>query len=216
MKRGFTLLELIVALGVFTIVVGTSTASLIILINAQRKTFFVQTNQDNIRFSLEVMAREIRTGILYRQSTDYKNSSVRPYCNNQDRFNPQRAVLQFERESCFQFINANNKDVVYKLAVTDTEKQACNPGLGKPPAVCILKSVENNPPPAPNARTFLPVTAPEVLIRNVKFLLTGEDPNDGYQPRVTIILSAATPGTNPLRSDLDVQTTVSQIKQDSE
>lgn len=65
MTRGFTLLEMIVALGVFAVAATIATSSLLSLTDAQKKAFALQNTYDNLRFSLETMAKDIRTGDSY-------------------------------------------------------------------------------------------------------------------------------------------------------
>lgn len=64
-KKGFTLLEMIVALGVFAVAALLATSSLLSLTDAQKKTFSLQSTYDNVRFALETMAKDIRTGDVY-------------------------------------------------------------------------------------------------------------------------------------------------------
>lgn len=65
MKKGFTLLEMMVSMGVFVIAVFLSVGSLLALTNAQKKALVLQSTQDNLRFALETAARDIRTGDFY-------------------------------------------------------------------------------------------------------------------------------------------------------
>ena len=65
MKRGFTLLEMIVALGIFAVVALISTSILLSLTDAQNKAFSMQDAYDNLRFALETMSKDIRTGEIY-------------------------------------------------------------------------------------------------------------------------------------------------------
>ena len=61
MKRGFTLIEIIVALMIFTIVAVVALAALVKIVDANKKA---QTTQDavlGLSFALEAMSREIRT-----------------------------------------------------------------------------------------------------------------------------------------------------------
>lgn len=64
-KYGFTILEMIVSMGVFAIAVLIAVGSLLALTNAQKKALVFQSTQDNLRFALETMARDIRTGDNY-------------------------------------------------------------------------------------------------------------------------------------------------------
>ncbi|MEK7649926.1 MAG: prepilin-type N-terminal cleavage/methylation domain-containing protein [Patescibacteria group bacterium] len=63
--RGFSLIEIIVATGVFTVVAMLTVGSLFILTSAEKRVASIQANQDNVRFSMIEMTREIRNGAHY-------------------------------------------------------------------------------------------------------------------------------------------------------
>lgn len=65
MKKGFTLIEMIVAVGVFTVAITIILASFLNITDIQRKTAAIRTINDNLNFSLEKMMREIRNGKNY-------------------------------------------------------------------------------------------------------------------------------------------------------
>lgn len=65
MNKGFTLLEMIVALGIFAVVAVVSAGILLSLTDAQNKAFSAQDAYDNLRFALEAMSKDIRTGEVY-------------------------------------------------------------------------------------------------------------------------------------------------------
>lgn len=69
-KKGFTLLEMIVALGVFAVAALLSTSSLLSLTDAQKKTSSLSSAYDNLRFALETMAKDMRTGDVFYCGTD--------------------------------------------------------------------------------------------------------------------------------------------------
>lgn len=64
-NRGFTLLEMVVSTGIFFVVVILAVGLAIAVSDAQIKASNLQTIQDNVRFSLELMTKEIRTGFDY-------------------------------------------------------------------------------------------------------------------------------------------------------
>lgn len=64
-KSGFTLVELIVALGLFTVVMMISTSALLSLADTNRKVQSMRIAFDNLNLALESMSREIRMGINY-------------------------------------------------------------------------------------------------------------------------------------------------------
>jgi len=61
-QRGFTLIEIIVALMIFSIVVVVALAALIKIIDANKKAQNTQDAVIGLSFALESMSREIRTG----------------------------------------------------------------------------------------------------------------------------------------------------------
>lgn len=63
--RGYTLIELIVAVGLFAIVMTISSGAYLIMINANRKAQSITTGINNLSFVLEGMTRDIRTGTAY-------------------------------------------------------------------------------------------------------------------------------------------------------
>ena len=67
-RAGFTLLEMIISIGIFSVLVVASIGIMLNISNAQLKAANVQITQDNIRFALELMTKEIRTGYAYAAS----------------------------------------------------------------------------------------------------------------------------------------------------
>ncbi|MBI2056016.1 MAG: prepilin-type N-terminal cleavage/methylation domain-containing protein [Candidatus Sungbacteria bacterium] len=64
-QRGFTLLEMVISIGIFTVVIITTIGLMLSLSNAQIKAANTQVVQDNIRFSMELLAKELRTGTQF-------------------------------------------------------------------------------------------------------------------------------------------------------
>lgn len=64
-SRGFTLVELLVATGIFTVIAVFATGALIIVFESNRKSNSVQTLMTNLNSGLENMSREIRFGETY-------------------------------------------------------------------------------------------------------------------------------------------------------
>lgn len=61
-RAGFTLLEMVVSFGIFAVVIVTAVGAVIAINGAQIKAVNIQNIQDNIRFALESMTKEMRTG----------------------------------------------------------------------------------------------------------------------------------------------------------
>ncbi len=58
-KRGFTLIEMIVAIAVFTVVMTVTAATYLNIIDIQKKANAIRAINDNVSFAMEVMSREI-------------------------------------------------------------------------------------------------------------------------------------------------------------
>lgn len=68
-NKGFTLLEMVVSIGIFTVLMITVTTIVLIVSSAQHKAGEIQAVQDNIRFITELLNKEIRTGTDFALTT---------------------------------------------------------------------------------------------------------------------------------------------------
>ena len=64
-RSGFTLIEMIVSLGVFSIVVTIAIGAMLVLINTNQQLQTEQSVMTNLSFALDTMTREMRTGYNY-------------------------------------------------------------------------------------------------------------------------------------------------------
>lgn len=73
--RGFTLIELMVSLTVFSIVMVVSIGTLLIMIDSNAKAQALYSSSVNLSFALDSMTRELRTGYKYYCSTATTSTS---------------------------------------------------------------------------------------------------------------------------------------------
>jgi prepilin-type N-terminal cleavage/methylation domain-containing protein len=64
-QKGFTLIEMIVSLALFTVVAVIAVGALLKLMDTERKSVTLKTSIDNMSFALESMSREMRVGRNY-------------------------------------------------------------------------------------------------------------------------------------------------------
>ncbi len=84
-KRGFTLVELMVSIGIFGVVATISIGTLLVMIDANRKAQSVSTALTNLSFVIDNMTRNIRTGYDYHCSNRTgENPSLPSSGANQD------------------------------------------------------------------------------------------------------------------------------------
>jgi prepilin-type N-terminal cleavage/methylation domain-containing protein len=64
-QRGFTLVEMIISLAIFTVVAVVAIGALLKITDANRKSITLKTTINNLNFALESMSREMRVGSDY-------------------------------------------------------------------------------------------------------------------------------------------------------
>jgi prepilin-type N-terminal cleavage/methylation domain-containing protein len=87
-QAGFTLIEMIVSLGVFSVVVTTAVGAILVLVNTNLQLQSEQSVMTNLSFALDTMTREMRTGFKYfcdaRPGTNSGPSIFNPNSSVQD------------------------------------------------------------------------------------------------------------------------------------
>ena len=159
---GFTLLEMLVSVAIFTIATFIIMVTLFSVINAQRKVVALQNADDNLRFAFEVMAKEIRTGGNFHCGLNLNDVSITPQnC-------PSGGVS-------FTFQNALNQAVTYQI----NQNQLVKSSNGTRPCDGAPATAED----------CLRLTAPAVVIVDrLAFYANGTGSFDGEQSRVTIVI----------------------------
>lgn len=69
-NKGFTLVELMVASTLFTVIMMMGVGSLVVSSNSSKSSQKLRTAVDNVNFAMESMTRELRTGTHYYCLTD--------------------------------------------------------------------------------------------------------------------------------------------------
>lgn len=164
-RGGFTLVELLVALGLFSVVVLLTAGGFVRALRSERQvSAFVSVNS-NMSLALEQMAREIRTGVNF-----CFNGTV---C-------PSAGVLSF--------INSKGETVTY-----------CLDGGGS-----LERFTGNGSCGSGNK-----ITADNISVQYLNFIIFGNKNNDGYPPRITILVGASPRNASGASYTVDLQTTVS-------
>lgn len=167
-KRGFTLLEMIVSLGLFTIVLFAASSAFLSMVNADKKSRATRIALDNLTLTLEDMSRRIKTGLAY----DCGAVGGATDCLGGD--------------SQLNFIDQNGTATTYKITSDN-------------------KGIERTTGASPALR----MTAPEITINNLRFIVNGTTPGDAVQPYVTIFTKGTTQ-VGQTSSEFNIETTVTQ------
>lgn len=198
-KRGFTLIEMLVATALFSFVMILAVSSLLAVIDGNRKAQALKLAINNVNFALEGMSRTIRIGTNYRCSP---GSPSTPPPSSQIGI-PRNCGFGGEGLLAFEPFEGNPTDpddqIVYRYIVDPAPN---SPGR-------IERCTRNcyvNPPTG----EYIPITAPEVNITEMTFYVTGAESSDNRQPRVIIIVAGEAGAKERVKTKFIIQTTVSQ------
>lgn len=187
-KKGFTLVEMLVAVAIFTLVMLIATASIFTIVAANKKAQSLKSVMDNLSFALDSMTRNVRTGYAYNCATVSSGSPVKVIgdCPAGD--------------PGFEFT---------------TTQVTCSPVPSCYPQVYYYlwngQIWQNETDWTGGA---LPITAAEINISSLNFILIGSVSGDRMQPRVILdVIGGA--GTTTTASQFKIQTTLSQRQIDS-
>jgi prepilin-type N-terminal cleavage/methylation domain-containing protein len=193
-SSGFSLVEVLVSLTIFTIVVTISVGSLLVLIDANAKSQSMQVVMTNLNFTLDSMTREIRTGEGYfcgahsTSTLPTNDSAVNP--SVQDCLSGGSAFSFREGGGSGLTTGLTSRRIAYRLTETL--------GLGR-----IERRLADE--------SWIPVTAADVDINELRFVVSGTSRNDQLAPSATIFINGTVRQGEVSGTDFSIQTTVAQL-----
>jgi len=162
-KKGFTLIEMLVSIALFSIVITIAMGSIFTIIDANRKSQTLTLVMNNLNFALEIMTRNIKTA------------------------DPKTLI---ETNNSLRLTNQDGKKITYKF---DEDSKTIQKSVGD-------NSYSNN---------FYSVISGEVVVEKFYFKILNESPTGNAQPRAVLIVNGYAQITERIRSDFNIQTTVS-------
>ena len=192
-QLGFTLIEMIVSLGVFSVVVTTAVGAMLVLISTNQQLQSEQSVMTNLAFALDTMTREIRTGYYYYcdQQANYAAGGPNNIFNNS---NNHESVVGTNVQDCpngrspsthnlqgISFYEGGSsitgttgaRRIAYFFDGTDPDNKTIMRRVGNTEAQSIVSS--------------------GLVIVNAEFVVTGSeglDGSDAEQPTVTVYIEA--------------------------
>jgi prepilin-type N-terminal cleavage/methylation domain-containing protein len=193
MKKGFTLIEMLVTVGLFTIIITIAVGGFINAIRTQKQVSSLIATQSNASLVLEQMTREIRTGYLFCNAPG----------NTQVGTGAIGALATYAVADCgctlsapdgswtcsaLDFYNAQGQEVYYYRS---------------PEGELMESSTLSATPQS--------VTGNTVSVKYLQFHLYGQTEGDHWPPRVTISIGITPSSTDPsVANDVSsIETTVS-------
>jgi prepilin-type N-terminal cleavage/methylation domain-containing protein len=189
---GFTLVELLVSLALFTIVVVAAVGSLYTINQASAKVGAMRTVLDNLNFATESMSRTIRTGSgIVCGGVSNTNGQTQPNCAFGNTNGPAQEISFTSTLAGDEGVLDYRRVVIPGSATNAHEIQKCQ--------------VQNNTP-----LNCVAVTSPNIDVTQLYFFVDGVGKGDGKQPSVTMIMQGvASAGTNNV-APFAIQTFISQ------
>jgi prepilin-type N-terminal cleavage/methylation domain-containing protein len=137
-NRGFTLVEMIVSLGLFAVVATVSLGALVHIVSANKKAQTLQSAITNLNFALETMSREMRVGSDYRCYFDTDNvtsftsgEACEIDTHEQVAFHSSKTLANGSGGTCkaiiaYRFVDPSSGQIAFQKA----EQQSCGQTLG--------------------------------------------------------------------------------------
>lgn len=191
-KKGFTLVEMIVSIGLFTVVLFISTSAFLAVLNADRKSRATRIAIDNLNLSLEDMSRRIKTGMTYNCGGGANGVNDCAY--------PGGTILAITDQ--------NDQRVIYKRGEGTTPitsgngVSGCGPTFSSSTQGCLIRHITSGTP--------LLVTGKDIHIANLRFVVNGTAPlPNTVQPYVIALVDGITTA-GKITSAFKLQTTITQ------
>lgn len=162
-ERGFTLVEMIVAVALFAIVMMVCVGALLSLVNANRKAQALQSVINNVNIALDGIVRNTRMGSNYHGAGGDASCGASDYTTPHDCPNG-GTIFAFEPYGN----TPSDRPWIYTFAQDEN-------GVGR-----IYRSE--------NGGTPIAITAPEVSIQTMQFYVVGSTSGDTTQPKVVIVV----------------------------
>ncbi|MDO8518529.1 MAG: type II secretion system protein, partial [bacterium] len=200
-NRGFTLVEMLVSVAIFTVVMVIALGALLSLSAASRKVQTINTAVNNLSFAVDSMSRLIRTGLNYHcgasgTMTQGQDCTIvpQPYIAFQ--------VVDGSLNGCVQ---GSACEVVYCLS-SEGSTDTCNSSISCTAGsscsllrqICVGGFCEED--------DFAPITSSEVSVSSLSFYVIGAASGDNIQPKVTMLISGIVPVTATKSTVFNLQT----------
>ncbi|MDB5255144.1 MAG: seg [Candidatus Nomurabacteria bacterium] len=189
LQSGFTLVELLVSLGLFTVIVVAAVGSLYTVNQASVRINAMRTVLDNLNFATESMSRTIRTGQHIVCGGVANTNGVSHNCSLADQNGRHNAISLSSTidGQAVQYVFGNN----IATGVGEIDK-------------CILINGQIT------SDSCIALTAPEVNIKRMEFYVDGADAVDGKQPSVMMIIQGQAVAGADNTQPFAIQTLISQ------
>jgi prepilin-type N-terminal cleavage/methylation domain-containing protein len=209
-QSGFTLIEMIVSLGLFSVVITIAIGAFLSLVAGNEQLQSEQNVMINITFALDSMTREIRTGTHYYCNTRPNYSAGGPN-NIFDNGNDLDAILDDETADCSAGRSPSSHDL---QGLAFKEGGDSITGSGNERIVYFFDRDEGTIYRRVGSGDRQSIVSSGIVIEDMEFYVSGSNPlssgsgNIVDQPVVTIYIKAHEDRNNA--KSYDIQTSITQ------
>jgi prepilin-type N-terminal cleavage/methylation domain-containing protein len=207
-QLGFTLIEMIVSLALFSVVVTISVGALLVLIASNQQFQNEQSVMTNLSFAMDSMTREIRTGSnYYCDSLTGRNDGP----NGSKIFSNDSTNNVLDSDKTKDCSDGNTNDRRF-TGIAFVEGGQSVTGVADTKIVYYYDAVEKNIFRRVSGKSAQSIVSSGVVITDAEFFVTSTeklDTGDTRQPIVTIYIEAKDVA-DPAGKTYKLQTTVTQ------
>ncbi len=193
---GFTLVEILVSIAIFSVVVMISMGSVVTVLQTNRKAQALESVMNNLNIALDTMTTDLRFGTNYDCVV---GGSIYNYVPNP----PDCNVGGAEHVG---FIDRDLSPKIYYLS-NGVIKVKHFVGLYNTTEPTLPQSFSSS-----GSDDDLSLTASSVQITNLRFYVSGSTLSGGSQPKIIVVLQGKVEGVGGTGTSFNLQTTVSQRK----
>lgn len=190
-NRGFTLVEMMVSVAIFSIVVMIALGAVLTILDANRKARTLTEVMNNLNFSVEMITRSFKTGVEPRYDSENKILYVSAIVLNEAGFN--RETTRYRLSEVIDPNDTSNKIGTIEQCVSSDE------GV-----------VLDNRAQCPVGGLWTPITSDLVDIDSFNVAVDPPDGANFVQPRTQIVISGTAKVNEKISSGFSLQTSVSQ------
>ena len=204
--KGFTLIEMLVSVGLFSVVMLVAMAAILSIIGSNKKAQGINNVANNLNFAVESMVRDMKTGFLYKcpsASGDYSNGWPISKATLSDALTDLcgSGTGAHDTVAFFSTIDGDANPVEYKFVPPSGTEGAAN----YVPGYIVKRS--GTSPSAPSVEL---TSKTDVDIQSMKMYITSPAPGSHIQPGIFLIITGKAHISDNQVTDFGLQTFISQ------
>lgn len=194
LQNGFTLVEMIISLAIFTVVAVVAVGALLKVMDANRKSISLKTTINNLNFALESMSREMRVGRDYDLDNDNGVIKNDYFTDKSNKITSGKWTIAFRSSNISTDSVGKKCNLIFAYRYDESEEK-------------LFKAQQPNCDSDINSDDFQELTSEDIKITSTIIEVSNE-PNE--QPYVFIWLQGESGVKVKDKVDFSVQTRVSQ------